>query len=183
MIHVHDFFPRSNCVIVLGKIWKIVETLRNCLKSSWVCTWSYTKHLITCFFAHCLTFHQTLFWSADKKWHSWRGSLIVALPCWSTGMIQMRPPHSPCQGWPPLHQSPPAMWPAVHPGTQSQRVHWRRAGRRAGSLSLRNHRHIYERRQLLNILFLLWVHLCFDLNPKNIHKKIFTGLRVEWYWN
>ena len=107
---------------------------------------------------------------------------LVVLPCWSIGTIQMRPLHSPCQGWPLLHQLPPAMWPAVHPGTQSQRVHWRTGGRRAGSLFLRSHRHTYRRRHWLNFLFMLWVHLWFNMDSTNIHQKIFMGLCAGWYW-
>jgi len=73
-------------------------------------------------------------------------NLIVILPCWSTEMIQMRPPHSPCQVWQPLHQSPLAMWPAVHPGTQSQRVHLMREGRTAGSQYQRSHHHTCKKK-------------------------------------
>lgn len=86
----------------------------------------------------------------------------------------MTPHHSPCQVWPPLHQSPPARWPAVHPGTQNQRARWRRGGTRAGSLFQRNHCHTCKRRQRLSF------HLHFNTNSTNIIQKMFAGLHTEW---
>lgn len=75
--------------------------------------------------------------------------LIFPLPCWSTGMIQMRRRHSPYQVQPPLHQSPPAMWPAVHPETQNLRVRQTRGGRTAGSLDQRTHHHTCKKNKAL----------------------------------
>lgn len=59
----------------------------------------------------------------------------------------MRQPHSPCQVPPPLHQSPPAMWLVVRPGTQSLRGHLRRVGTMAGSPVRRTRHHTCTRQE------------------------------------
>lgn len=89
--------------------------------------------------------HNYFFRTKLSIWKWLKISFGYSLPCWSTGRNQMKPRRSRHQGWPPRRRSLPAKWPAVHPGTQSLRGHWTRAGRRASSLYQRSCRHTCQR--------------------------------------